>query len=50
MKGLEIKDPHVSRRIGQRKFIKSWAWPGEVEEFLKARAKGFTIFLKSLLF
>jgi len=40
---MEIKDPHANRRIGRRKFIKSWAWPGEVEEFLKQKAKGFTI-------
>ena len=33
----------VSERIGDRKFIKAWAWPTEVEDFLKARAKGFTI-------
>ncbi len=40
---FEIKDPHINRRIGRRKFIKSWAWPGEVEEFLKEKAKGFVI-------
>jgi len=33
----------VSEKIGDSKFLKAWAWPGEVEEFLKVRAKGFTI-------
>lgn len=40
---MEIKDPHINRRIGRRKFIKSWAWPGEVEEFLRENSKGFTV-------
>lgn len=33
----------VNQRIGDRKFLKAWAWPSEVEDFLKARAIGFTI-------
>jgi len=40
---MEIKDPHIKRRIGRRVFIKSWAWPGEVETFLAEKAQGFTI-------
>ena len=40
---VDIKDPHVHRRIGRRQFIKAWAWPSEVEEFLGTRAKGFTV-------
>lgn len=40
---IDIKDPHVSRRKGRRRFIKAWAWPGEVEEFLKVHSKGFTV-------
>lgn len=40
---MRILDPHTNRRIGRRKFIKSWAWPGEVEEFLKEHCKGFTV-------
>ena len=44
---MEIKDPHINRRIGRRKFIKSWAWPGEVEHFLEEKAKGFTIHICS---
>jgi len=40
---MEIKDPHKNRRIGRRNFIKSWAWPGEVETFLAEKAQGFTI-------
>ena len=40
---FEVKDPKVNRRIGRRRFIKSWAWPGEVEEFLKQKAKGLVI-------
>lgn len=40
---MEIKDPHKNRRIGRRIFIKSWAWPGEVEEFLRQKAGGFVI-------
>ena len=40
---FEIKDPHINRRIGRRKFIKSWAWPGEVESFLREKANGFVI-------
>lgn len=33
----------VNIRLGDRKFLKAWAWPAEVEEFLKARASGFTV-------
>lgn len=33
----------VSIRKGDRKFVKAWAWPGEVEDFLRERAIGFTI-------
>lgn len=33
----------VSERIGDRRFIKVWHWPAEVEDFLVARAEGFTI-------
>lgn len=44
---MEIKDPHVNRRIGRRIFIKSWAWPGEVEEFLRQKMDGFTIHICS---
>lgn len=33
----------VSIRKGDRKFIKAWAWPAEVEDFLKERSVGFTI-------
>lgn len=33
----------VSERKGDRKFLKAWAWPAEVEDFLKARAEGFTV-------
>lgn len=40
---MEIKDPHTNRRVGRRKFIKSWAWPGEVEEFLSERTQGFVV-------
>ncbi len=40
---MEIKDPHINRRIGRRKFIKSWAWPGEVETFLEEKAHGFVV-------
>lgn len=40
---MRITDPHTKRRIGRKKFIKAWAWPGEVEEFLKEHCKGFTV-------
>lgn len=40
---MDIRDPHVRRRIGRRIFIKSWVWPGEVELFLAEKAQGFTI-------
>lgn len=33
----------ISIREGDRKFIKAWAWPSEVEEFLRERSIGFTI-------
>ena len=44
---MEIKDPYVNRRIGRRKFIKSWAWPGEVESFLEEKAQGFVVHICS---
>jgi len=31
------------RKIGRRKFIRSWAWPSEVEDFLEEKMEGFTI-------
>jgi len=40
---MEIKDPHINRRIGNRRFIKSWAWPGEVEDFIREHSQGFTV-------
>jgi len=40
---MMVSDPHVNRKIGRRKFIKSWAWPGEVETFLKEKMEGFTL-------
>lgn len=44
---MEIKDPHIRRRIGRRIFIKSWVWPSEVEDFLREKANGFTIHICS---
>ncbi len=44
---ITINDPHVNRRIGRRRFIKSWAWPSEVEDFLKEKSEGFTIHICS---
>lgn len=34
---------NMTRRIGKRKFIKAWAWPGEVKAFLKEHCSGFTV-------
>ncbi len=33
----------VSLRKGDRKFVKAWKWPSEVEDFLKEQSVGFTI-------
>jgi len=40
---MKIADPPIQRRIGRRKFIKCWSWPGEVEAFLREQSRGFTI-------
>ena len=40
---MEVKDPHVNRRIGRRKFIKAWGWPAEVEQFIAEMCVGYVI-------
>ena len=39
----KVSDPHVNRRIGRRNFIKAWAWPAEVEQFIADMCEGYTV-------